>query len=69
VISIGICINVNSWVKATTGAVKEVISQMPLAPRYLYRIYHKDFTRHLISRNIRAAHRVTFLFRRGEARG
>jgi hypothetical protein len=69
VISIGICINVNSWVKATAGAVKEVTSQMPLAPRYFYRIYHKDVTSRLISRNIRAAQRVSSFLRRGEARG
>jgi lysine-specific demethylase 8 len=68
VISIDICINVNSWVKATAGAVKEVTSQMPLAPRYFYRIYHKDATSQLINKNIRAAQRVSAFFRRGEAR-
>jgi ribosomal protein L16 Arg81 hydroxylase len=70
VTSIGTCINVNSWAKATTGAVKEVTSQMPLTPRYFYRIYHKDATSHLINKNIRAAHRVASFFRMGrEARG
>lgn len=69
VISIGICINVNSWVRATPGAVKEVTSQMPLAPRYFYRIYHKDLTRQLISRNIRVAQRISSFFRHGEAHG
>jgi lysine-specific demethylase 8 len=62
VISIGICINVNSWVKATTGSVKEVTSQMPLAPRYFYRAYRQDLTKRLIDKNVRTAHRVaTFL--------
>ena len=69
VISEGICINVNSWIRTTPQAVRAVTSQIPLAPRYFYRIYHKDLTRQLISRNIRAAHRVSSFFGRKEARG
>jgi hypothetical protein len=69
VASLGICINVNSWVKSTTEAVKEVTSHMPLAPRYFYRAYRQDLTSRLIGRNVRAAHRVAAFFGRGKARG
>jgi ribosomal protein L16 Arg81 hydroxylase len=69
VASLGICINVNSWVKATTGAVKEVTAQMPLAPRYFYRVYRQDSTSRLIERNVRAVQRISSFFGRREARG
>jgi Cupin-like domain len=67
VASVGACINVNSWVKAPMGAVKEVTSQMPLVPRWFYQVYYNDSFHQMISRNIMKVHRITSRFGSGKA--
>jgi ribosomal protein L16 Arg81 hydroxylase len=67
VVSLGLCINVNSWVKAPVRAVKEVTSQMPLVPRYFYQVYYKDSVHKMIARNVKAVHFISTLLGGGKA--